>query len=653
MSGPTGSLTRRQPEEGTPELDEHGAELKRTRLRTQTARNVLQTDETELGHETVEEPETFRWNHFVAQLTLHLLYPFSLLFAGRWLGVKPRNQWLTFRRARREPGMTSFHLAALSLQINLGNVMTILLYTIVVLSMTLGEQVELLTSSEVLLACFVHVLRLITVAVKYGFMPLCVYETVTQSDDQDEVIPLMMDELLVMWMVPSDAHIIKEISRAAVERGFQQDEVIQFDTAKFHFGDATDANRLMNMIQSTCKCHTRTQHSDVDTVTLRVADVCYDIYRKCANDTAAGWHTSVMHVVSVIVTSLPFFWRADHYGWANVCGRPEHPIEMILIVACAYTIFTFTTTNVRFMLICLYDFQRRFRSLQLCTELIKPTFSLKASIGSPDLPAPGAAAAAAAPAYAVSSTGAVPVTPLAQRDDAVDSTPGDPERQMLHESVPAKAVGPRRRVLTTIRHPPVLDLVDLGTANATGWFVLYDTLTLLGKRYMFRCQVIATGNILLLLAGGLKLLADIWADNSLQLWVNPDPSVSLLPVTFFAYSFSNVGIVVGCIILGHKSNLQWGFAKVEIRACQRELAMIEDCSSVNFEARRRQAHDTLQLLSAIAKEMKELNIVRPIKIMGVRADMKLLASVGTAVGTIIGVVSQRLANQERSDTGSM
>jgi hypothetical protein len=135
--------------------------------------------------------------------------------------------------------------------------------------------------------------------------------------------------------------------------------------------------------------------------------------------------------------------------------------------------------------------------------------------------------------------------------------------------------------------------------------------------------------------------------------VNPDPSVSLLPVTFFAYSFSNVGIVVGCIILGHKSNLQWGFAKVEIRACQRELAMIEDCSSVNFAARRRQAHDTLQLLSAIAKEMKELNIVRPIKIMGVRADMKLLASVGTAVGTIIGVVSQRLANQERSDTGSM
>eukprot|EP01043_Picozoa_sp_COSAG02_P102942 COSAG02_NODE_38961_length_422_cov_1.445820_1_plen_133_part_10 len=60
MSGSTGNLTRRQPEEATPELDEHGAELKPTRLRTRTARNILQSapDETETEQETVE-PETF------------------------------------------------------------------------------------------------------------------------------------------------------------------------------------------------------------------------------------------------------------------------------------------------------------------------------------------------------------------------------------------------------------------------------------------------------------------------------------------------------------------------------------------------------------------------------------------------------------------
>ena len=150
------------------------------------------------------------------------------------------------------------------------------------------------------------------------------------------------------------------------------------------------------------------------------------------------------------------------------------------------------------------------------------------------------------------------------------------------------------------------------------------------------------------------MLADVWTDNSFQLWVSQDPSVSLLPVTFFAYSFANVCVVVGCIVLGHGINRQWRYAKVEIRACQRELAMIEDtCACSTSKAKRQQAHDTLTLLSAIAKEMKELNLVRPIQIMGVRADMKLLASVGTAVGTVVGVVSQRLATQDRSGTGSM
>ena len=51
----------------------------------------------------------------------------------------------------------------------------------------------------------------------------------------------------------------------------------------------------------------------------------------------------------------------------------------------------------------------------------------------------------------------------------------------------------------------------------------------------------------------------------------------------------------------------------------------------------------LQVLVSIAKEMKELNFVRPICIMFVRADLKLLASVGTVLLSIVGVVSRQLS----------
>ena len=648
MSETESGLTHRQPEEGTPELDEEGEPV-RIRLRTRSVRSVEQTvdaqTEPDLGDDTVVEPLTFRWDHAAAQLALHLLYPLSLPFAQRWLGVKPRNQWLDFRVPQHAPETPCYQVVMQVFVVNLGNIVPIMLYTIVFLSFVLGDNVQLLTSSEILLACMVHVLRIVMLSVKYGFMPLCEYEVVTQGDDLAEVVPLMIDELLVSWMNPTDVVIAKEIDRAAVERGFKQDEVIHFDTAKFHFADAAESHRLMRMLQSSCRCRTAAQHtgagSRADTVTHRVADVCFDIFHKCANDTSKGWHESINTIFSGIVASLPFFWRAEHYGWSNICGRPEYPIEMILIVSCAWTIFMFTSTNIRFMLVCLYDFQRRFSSLQLCTKLIKPTFSLQVSSGSHATAANG------------DCTSAIPST-SARRDDGVDAASGDSERQELQDNASAEeAMGPRGCHLTTMRHPPVLDLVDLGTANATGWFVLYDVLTLLGKRFQYRCQVLATGNILLMLAGCLKMLADVWADNSLQLWVSSDPSVSLLPVTFFAYSFANVCIVVGCIVLGHRINRQWSFARVEIRACQRELAMIEDVCSATYAARRMQAHDTLQLLSMIAKEMKALNIVRPIQILGVRADMKLLASVGTVVGTVVGVVSQRLASQELSGAGSL
>ena len=641
-----GGLTRRQPEEGTP-----------VRLRTKTVRNFEQSEDGQtatvpggaLGDDTVMETQLFRWDHAAAQLGLHLFWPLSLPVAERWLGVKPCNQWLTCRSPERPPNTPWSVVARQALMLNLGNIMTINLYVVIILWAALGDHVDLLTSSEILLASMVHVLRIIMLAVKYGFMPLAEYQVVTQSDDSTEVVPLMIDELLVNWMNPSDAVVVKEIERAATERGFQQDEAIHFDTAKLHFADAVGSHRLMKMLKSTCTCHSAANHTgggpNAETVTHRVADVCFDIYRKSANDTATGWHSSAAVVCSGIVAVLPFFWRADHYGWSNTCGRLEHPIEIVLIIACAFNIFLFTQTNLRFMLVCLYDFQRRFLSLQLCTELIKPTFSLQVASSGHIATTPNGDGT-------ISRTSAAPSAVIERHDDGINAASGDPERQQLQENTPPETSGPRCSMVT-IRHPPVLDLVDLGTANATGWFVLYDVLTLMGKRFQYRCQVLATGNILLLLAGGLKMLADVWADNSLELWVDSDASVSLLPVTFFAYSFANVCIVVRCIVLGHQTNRQWSFARVEIRAAQRELAMIEDGCPTTYFARRRQAHDTLQLLSMIAKEMKELNLVRPVQILGVRADMKLLATVGTAVGTVVGVVSQRLASQELSGNGSL
>lgn len=589
----------------------------------------------------VEEPETFRIEHFVKQFALHLLYPFSLTIAQRWLGVNPRNQWMNFPVAR-FPGMTRRDVVVQTLTINQGNIIPIVLYIVTCLKIALDRDLELLTSSELLLLWLVHVLRIVIVAVKYGFMPLCVYETVTQTDDQDEVKMHMINELLTSWMDPTDDMIYREIDLAATERGFQQDEAIQFDRAEFHFAGGADMKRLLKMVEHSSKCRAATcvkmgGPGDV-TATLRVREVCFDIYRKSVNDDWLNGLGSKLFIygVAVGVAGIPCLWRADHYGWSNAVGRAEHPLEIVLILPCLFMIFLFTGTNTRFMMVCLCDFQRRYVSLNLATMLIKPSFSLKATYNIPERPSNVAAdRTAAAPAAALNDEG----------DTALD----DLERQKLRvDTGAAQASNRQRRSHQLVRHPAAVDLVDLGTANATGWFVLYDTLSRVGRRFQFRCQVVATGNIFLLLVIGAKMLIDVWSDNSLQVWVNSDPNVALTPVVFFAYSLANVLVVIGCIILGHQANRQWSFAKVEIRACQRELAMIED--DVACSNKRQQAHGTLQLLSTIAKEMKELNLMRPIQIMGIRADMKLLASVGTAFVSVVGLVSQRIASVDGTDT---
>lgn len=610
--------------------------------------------------EDVEEPATFRWEHAAAQFVIHMLYPLSLTFAERAFGVKLRNQWLTCPvRAPPQEGQNCCQRVKAHGKANQGNLNIIAVYAIAVLWLALGEELELLTSGEVLLLLMVHTLRVVMIAVKYGFMCLADYETITLSDDQSEVVPLMLKDLLLLWSNPSDDTISAEILQAAAERGFQQDEAIQFATAKFHFTDCADSRRLLKMLGSTtCKGgHSveveNSNGESADRVTLRVADVCFDIFRKVCSDTWNPLHEWAARLISIGVVSLPFFWRVDHYGWRNICGRPEQPLEIVLIAICAYLLYLFYVTNLHFMLVCLYDFQRRYLALKLCIKLIKPSFSLQAtatttSVSTTDSATTDAAATVIKEEGEDEDTAAANVDPKEKESSIVALQGEDPELQSLQQSDPqAQPSGnPRRRELTLVRHPPALDLVELGTANATGWFVLYDILTLLGARFQYRCQIYATGNILLLVGGGVKFIVDIWTDKSLQLWDGDDASVSLLPICFFAYSAVNVCVVVGCIVLGHQTNYQWNYAKVEIRAAQRELAMIEGGHASAVQ--RDQARKTAQLLTAIAKEMKELNFVRPIRIMGVRADMKLLATVGTALATVVGVISGKLSAGEGS-----
>merc|ERR1711871_1153916 len=108
------------------------------------------------------------------------------------------------------------------------------------------DDIELLTSSELMLCWVVHVIRVITIAVKYGFMPQCAYETITQSENREEAHAHLVSELLVTWVNPTDEMLRAEIDKAASDRGFEQDQTIQFDTAKFCFATSADADRLLN-----------------------------------------------------------------------------------------------------------------------------------------------------------------------------------------------------------------------------------------------------------------------------------------------------------------------------------------------------------------------------------------------------------------------
>jgi hypothetical protein len=56
------------------------------------------------------------------------------------------------------------------------------------------------------------------------------------------------ESLLGSWQFPSRRTVQREVSRAADERGFTHDEVIQFEQRRFYFQAGEDAARLQRII---------------------------------------------------------------------------------------------------------------------------------------------------------------------------------------------------------------------------------------------------------------------------------------------------------------------------------------------------------------------------------------------------------------------
>eukprot|EP01047_Picozoa_sp_COSAG01_P010210 COSAG01_NODE_429_length_17183_cov_22.990869_23_plen_91_part_00 len=67
------------------------------------------------------------------------------------------------------------------------------------------------------------------------------------------------------------------------------------------------------------------------------------------------------------------------------------------------------------------------------------------------------------------------------------------------------------------------------------------------------------------------------------------------------------------------------------------------------EKKKERIRKTSKLIGSIIAELQAINETRPIRIMGLRADYKLLVTVGTALGAVVGMVSRQLANKTRME----
>eukprot|EP01047_Picozoa_sp_COSAG01_P010214 COSAG01_NODE_429_length_17183_cov_22.990869_27_plen_358_part_00 len=158
----------------------------------------------------VEEPGTFDVGIFVYQLVIHLGYPLALPLMNAYYGSAAiGNQFmfplnLFFKTLCNTKKHGSLWVGCRQLVFFMAVLM------VMVLKFLDLDWLQLLTTSEVMLLITVHVIRIVMIAVKYGFMDAADYEVIQRSvGNQEQVHQLMFHEMLLGgWELP-DRHKVQ------------------------------------------------------------------------------------------------------------------------------------------------------------------------------------------------------------------------------------------------------------------------------------------------------------------------------------------------------------------------------------------------------------------------------------------------------------
>jgi hypothetical protein len=95
-----------------------------------------------------------------------------------------------------------------------------------------------------------------------------------------------------------------------------------------------------------------------------------------------------------------------------------------------------------------------------------------------------------------------------------------------------------------------------------------------GKSFQYRCQIIASINICLMVFGGGKLLVDLLTHDDLELWKGTDDWKSLAPLLIFACTCDHLALI-GCI-----SNCSFRdlFDRAQMK-CRAQIRLVTSSSS--------------------------------------------------------------------------
>jgi hypothetical protein len=159
-----------------------------------------------------------------------------------------------------------------------------------------------------------------------------------------------------------------QFRRAAGERGFSNGGLVDLEQRSFYFR-AEDAPRLQEDPHVVTRVAAGSDSGDgQDFLSISVSDICTNIWRKASQESKT-WDRHMMRGIELVacgVAAMPHFWRAQQFGWRNICGRSSEPMEVVIILIAFFFNHNYTRTNLRFMKVVLNDFNRRKRALQLC-----------------------------------------------------------------------------------------------------------------------------------------------------------------------------------------------------------------------------------------------------------------------------------------------